>query len=140
MRSKTTPAALAAVALLGLGTGCEKQSPWVTMTAGGVVVKARAIEYCRDGETGDECNRSSDVPTLTVRAGDTLGIDVPRSVAEQGWLVSESPQGGQGPYSNDHYRSIEIPAQIQPGSEQPLYIHRNAEHGVGRWQFMLQVR
>lgn len=138
-RKNTAAASLAVLALFGL-TACEKQSPIVTLTADGVVVKAHALEYCRPGETGAECNRSDEVPVLTVHSGDTLGIDVPRSMADHGWLVSESPEGGQGPYSNDHYRAIEIPAQVQPGADLPLFIHRDPKHGKGVWQFTLRVR
>jgi hypothetical protein len=143
-RKNTAAASLAVLALFGL-TACEKQSPIVTMTAHGVVVKAYAVKYCREGEKDAECNSSRDIPVLTVHSGDTLGIDVPRSVADQGWLVTQDkdlpPPDQRGPYSNDHYRAIEIPAgQVQPGQDLPLYIHRNPEHGKGVWQFTLRVR
>ena len=141
MPRPSSAAFLAAVSALGLSTGCEKQSPIVTMTAGGVVVKAHAIEYCREGETGDECNRSNDVPVLTIEAGDILGIDVPRSVAEQGWAVAEDdPRNVQiEEYSTDHYRAITIPSQIQR-REFSLYVVRDRRHGTGYWQFKLRVR
>lgn len=132
MPRRNAALSLVALAALGLATGCEKQSPWVTITAHGVVVKARAIRYCRDD---GRCNESKRVPALTIQPGDTLGIDVPRSVAEQGWRI-----GGQGEFSHDHYRSIQIGNQLQPGAEQTLQIERDARHGEGIWQFTIRVK
>ena len=123
---------LVALATLGLASGCEKQSPWVTLTAGGTVVKARAIKYCRDN---GRCNESTEQPLLRVKAGDVLGIDVPRSVAEHGWRIGE-----QGPFRHDHYYSFRLPDQIQPGAEQTLMIMRDPKHGEGVWQFVIRVR
>jgi hypothetical protein len=123
---------LVALAVLGGATGCEKQSPFITITAHGVVVKARATKYCRDN---GKCNASSDNPHIFITAGDTLGIDVPRSVAEQGWRI-----GDQGEFSHDHYRSIAITNQLPVGQPQELRIVRNPEHGEGEWRFTVEVR
>jgi hypothetical protein len=126
-----TLVALAAVAALGAGTGCDKQSPYVTFTAHGVTVKARATKYCREGR----CNTSKDSPVLYVQEGDTLGIDVPRSVADQGWRI-----GTQGDFSHDHYRSIAIGSQFQPGAELPVSIVRDEKYGAGEWHFTIRVK
>ncbi|MDQ1710752.1 MAG: hypothetical protein QOE45_202 [Frankiaceae bacterium] len=131
MPSRHAAVALAAVAALGLSTGCEKQSPYVTLTAHGVTVKARAVKYCR----GTECDTSTDVAKITVRDGDTLGIDVPRSLAAQGWRI-----GDQGDFSHDHYRSIPITSQFQPGAELPVQIVRDDKHGAGEWRFTVVVK
>ena len=132
MPSRNAAAALVAVAALGLATGCERQSPYITVTAHGVVVKARATKYCRDDGT---CNESTEVPVLFVQNGDVLGIDVPRSVAEQGWRI-----GDQGEFSHDHYRGIEIGQQFQRGAEIPLQIVRDERHGAAEWRFAIKVR
>jgi len=89
MPSRTAVLALAALAALGLTTGCEKPSPYVTLTAHGVTVKARAQRYCRSGK----CSTGSDVPVLFVQPGDILGIDVPRSVAHDGWRIGAHKDG-----------------------------------------------
>ncbi|HWL34980.1 MAG TPA: DUF2771 family protein [Frankiaceae bacterium] len=123
---------LVAVAALGLVTGCEKQSPWVTMTADGVVVKARATKYCREG---GKCNESKDAPTLKVKSGGILGIDVPRSVAEQGWRI-----GDQGEFRHDHYFALPIPADAPPGASQQLQVVRDQKHGEGVWTFNIVVK
>jgi hypothetical protein len=131
MPTRTAALALAAVALLG-STGCEKQSPYVTLTAHGVTVKARATNYCRDGK----CNRSADKPVLTVRPGDTLGIDVPRSVADQGWRFA-----GEETFTHDHYRSLDITAaNLQGGRTLGLQIERDPKFGAGEWQFTIAVK
>lgn len=132
MPSRHPVALLASVAVLGLGaTACEKQNPIVTVTAGGVVVKARAVEYCRPGES--ECRKTGDEPTLTLKPGDTLGIDVPRSLAEQGWTLG--PQGPQTEVWHDHYRALTIDADE---NAQILEIHRDTKHGRGVWRFKLR--
>lgn len=127
MPSRTSVAALASVAVLGLAA-CEKQNPIVTLTAGGVVVKAKAVEYCR----GDDCRTTDEVPTLRIEPGDILGIDVPRSVAEQGWSL-----GPQGEVFHDHYRSIPIGQGLQGGQ---LEIHlKPGERNRGVWRFNIVV-
>ncbi|HEU0130398.1 MAG TPA: DUF2771 family protein [Mycobacteriales bacterium] len=133
MRSRYAAVALTAVAVLG-STGClglEKQNPFITLTAHGVSVKARAQKYCR----ANDCRVTTDTATITVQPGDTLGIDVPRSVAEHGWRL-----GQQGEFSHDHYRSVEIGSQFQSGQALPLEIHRNDAAGEGVWKFTVQVK
>jgi hypothetical protein len=126
---------LVAVAALGLATGCEKQSPFVTMTADGVVVKARATEYCRPG--AEKCNKSSEVPVLKVKPGGVLGIDVPRSVAEQGWRIGAQ---GEGEFRHDHYFTLPIPQDAPPGASQDIEVVRDAKHGKGIWTFRIVVK
>ncbi len=134
MPRKNVAFSFVALAALGLATGCEKQSPWVTVTAGGVVVKARATKYCRDN---GKCNESTEKPVIYVKPGDTLGIDVPRSVAENGWRIET---GQPGPYSYDHYRAIPIGTQFQSGAELDLRIVRDPKHGEGVWNFSVRVK
>jgi hypothetical protein len=129
MPSRHSAVALAALAALGLATGCEKQNPYVTVTAGGVVVKARAVRYCR----GDDCRVTNDTPTLTVRNGDVLGVDVPRSVADDGWRVSQ-----QGEVSHEHYITLPIEGR-QPGVPLQLSLFR-AGPDFGEWRFTLDVK
>jgi hypothetical protein len=131
MPSRTTAAALAAVAAPGRATGCEKQSPYVTLTAHGVTVKARATKYCRAGR----CTASTGAPSITVTSGDTLGIDVPRSLADQGWQLE-----GEQTFSHEHYRSLPITERLQPGGTVPLKIVRDDRYGAGEWLFTVHVK
>lgn len=127
MPSRIAVAALAALAPLTLAA-CEKQNPIITLTASGVVVKAKAVRYCR----GDDCRTTADTPTLRMRVGDQVGIDVPRSVAEDGWRVTV-PDGRQTAVYHDHYRLLGLPV-----SEEPLTIRilRNGDE-AGEWRFTL---
>jgi hypothetical protein len=130
MPSRATALSLAAVAVLGLA-GCEKQSPYVTLTGGGRTVKARATNYCR----GAECDKGGDVPVLRVSPGDTIGIDVPRSLAEQGWAIPALQDQG---FRKDHYRTFTLPEGIRPG-DVTLTVVRDERAGAGQWQFTLRV-
>jgi hypothetical protein len=132
MPRRTAALPLVALATLGLATACEKQSPFVTLHAGGNVVKARAVKYCR---AKDRCNESTERPVLHIKPGDTLGIDVPRSVSEQGWRL-----GDQGAFRYDHYYAFRLPDQLESGAEQALVIQRDPKHGEGVWQFTIRVR
>ena len=124
---------LVAVVALGGVTACEKQSPIVTVTAGGVVVTARATKYCREN---GKCNESDDNPLIYIQSGDVLGIDVPRSLAEEGWRL-----GDQGGFSHDHYRAIDIGNQLPSGGQpQELIIMRDPQHGEGVWRFSVGVK
>lgn len=136
MPSRLPVALLASVAALGLATACEKKSPIVTMTAHGVVVKAHAVEYCR----GDDCRTTDDGATLKIHPGDTLGIDVPRSLAEEGWSATLSNRSGQSQeffgLGYDHYRSQQI-GSLNPGEPLFITILRDEKHGRGVWRFTI---
>lgn len=132
MQRRNAALSLVALVALGTATGCEKQSPWVTVTAGGTVVKARATKYCREN---NKCTESTDKPVIDIKQGDTLGIDVPRSVAEHGWRV---PNVFGEQLIHDHYRAITIP-QVQAG-EIDLVVVRDERHGEGEWHFTLRVK
>jgi hypothetical protein len=132
MPTRTAAVALTALAALGLGTGCEKQSPYVTVTAGGVTVKARAVKYCR----GNDCDETNDRPTIYVKEGDLLGVDVPRSVSDDGWRM-----GAEQAFTKKHYRTLEFPrGQYQPGQPLTLRVVRDPRHGVGEWQFTIVLK
>jgi hypothetical protein len=132
MPSRHAAVALAAVAALGLSTGCEKQSPFVTLTANGVTVKARATKYCR----GSACDETKDSPVITVRGGDALGVDVPRSLAEQGWRI---PELNDQTFIHDHYRKVPLPAGLT-AQDVTLSILRDPKAGDGVWQFTLRIQ
>jgi hypothetical protein len=134
MPTRTAALALAAVALLG-STGCEKQSPYVTVTAHGVTVKARATKYCRPHSK--RCNESADNPVITVQSNDVLGIDVPRSLAEQGWQIDVDSAAA---FSHEHYTSLQL-GQIQAtGRDQVVTIVRDPKFGEGTWRFTLRAK
>lgn len=128
MPSRLSAAALAVLATSGLAA-CEKQNPYITLTASGKVVKARAVRYCR----GDDCRVTSDNPTLRMEPGSPVGIDVPRSVAEDGWQVVLRQSRQQSDVFHDHYRSLGIPVSEEPLE---LSIVRDGDED-GEWRFTL---
>ncbi len=136
MPSRHLALGLAAVAALGLATGCEKKSPLVTVTAHGTVVTAHAWRYCR----GTECDDGKDIPVLEIHAGDYVGISVPRSLAEQGWRYEIGPQASD--FVDDHYQRIAVGEGVagSGGEEIPLRIRRDPQHGEGEWRFLLKLK
>jgi hypothetical protein len=132
MPSRHAAVALAAVAALGLSTGCEKQSPYVTLTANGVTVKARATKYCR----GTACDETTGAPVIKVSGGDALGIDVPRSLADQGWQI---PELNDQAFIHDHYRKVPLPQGLE-ARDVTLTIRRDPKAGEGIWQFTLRIQ
>ena len=123
MPSRLAVAALAALAPLTLAA-CEKQNPYVTLYSEGVVVKAQATRYCR----GDDCRTTNDVPEITLRKGNRIGIDVPRSLAEQGWQLE-----GEREFTTEHYRVVSL---REAGV---IRILRDPRHGVGEWRFSIKA-
>ena len=123
MPSRLSVAALAALAPLALAA-CEKQNPYVSVYAEGVVVKAQATRYCRD----EDCRTTDEIPEITLRSGNTIGIDVPRSLAEQGWALE-----GEEEFTHDHYRVV----GLQRAGV--IRIVRDPRHGEGVWQFRIKA-
>jgi hypothetical protein len=130
MPSRLSVAALAALAPLSLAA-CEKQNPFITMTAGGIVVKARATRYCR----GDDCRVTTDNPRLKIRSGDTLGVDVPRSVAHDGWRLQIGDNDAI-PLNKDHYRALPL-GQFDSTAEPVVVRVLRDGPDAGEWQFTL---
>lgn len=127
MPSRLAVAALAALAPLTLAA-CEKQNPIITITASGVVVKAKAVRYCR----GEDCRVTTENPTLRMRVGDPIGIDVPRSIAEDGWKVVLPDRRSTAVY-HDHYRLLGLPVSDEPMT---IAIVRDGAE-AGEWRFTL---
>lgn len=123
MPSRLSVAALAVLAPLALAA-CEKQNPYVSVYAEGVVVKAKATRYCR----GEDCRTTGDIPEITLRNGNSIGIDVPRSLADQGWALE-----GEQEYGHDHYRVVRL---REAGV---IRIVRDPKHGEGVWQFRIKA-
>jgi hypothetical protein len=81
---------LVAVSGLLLLAGCQQPTPGVTLQSGSRVVRDDATAYIRGGK---EVRGSGAVKVLTTRAGDLVGIDVDRSIADRGWSVHITANG-----------------------------------------------
>jgi hypothetical protein len=105
------PAAAAVVAL----SACEAPAPIVTVVSGTSSEWKEADVYCFDEQSPeqDECaQRSSTVPTLTVTAGDRVGIDVSKDLVERGWFVELGPAGqvqSSQVQEDEHYFAFNAP-------------------------------
>jgi hypothetical protein len=112
MRPRLVALGLATVSLLA-ATGCERPTPIVSFVADGVFVHTEAARYCR---RHDPCRAySRRKPMLKVNLQSSIGIDVPRNVADDGWYV-EIADRGRTDISHSHYRALPANSLFQgPG-------------------------
>lgn len=101
---RTVLAAGAVTVAVAVLAGCDKPTPQVTVQSGNKVVTTEARRYQRDGKV-QTFQRS--VPSLPVHEGDRVAIDVPASLAENGWIVAVD--GTQlTPIEKGHFASVTI--------------------------------
>ena len=103
MNARRPLACVAAVGALLALSACEKPAPIVTIVSGDQSVYAEASTWCFEGQTGDECaERETEVTSIPVRAGETVGIDVDKELADGGWYLELTAPGGEGEQVRDH--------------------------------------
>jgi hypothetical protein len=147
MNARRPLACATAVGALLTLSACEKPAPIVTVVSGGKSVYAEATTWCFEGQTGDECaERASGRTSLPVRAGETIGVDVDKELAEGGWYLELSAPGGdeqqQQPQRSEpqtgHYFSFTAPS-LAEGSSLQLDVRAvgEGEEPRGEWQFRL---
>lgn len=82
----------APLVLLALGA-CEKPTPGVTVSSGASAVHTEATTYCRDGQSAAPRNCVENLDRLSVvrvKAGDRVGIDVAKTIADKGWILVDT--------------------------------------------------
>ncbi len=130
-------------ALVGILAGCDQPTPLVTLQAGRHFVQAHAAEYDRDGTEVKDADYQ--IPVLHAAPGETINIDVPKSVADRGYfLTSTDAQSNDRPISDtikdQHYR-LTAPGQAV---ELPLTIFQvprtDSGPASGSWKFRLVVQ
>lgn len=151
MNARRLLASASAVGALLALTGCEKPVPIVTVVSGGDSVYTEARTWCFEGQTGDECaEREAGVPSLSVRGGETIGVDVDKELADRGWYIElAEPEGqtadgqqSQQPQRSEpqdgHYFSFTAP-NLPAGSELVLNVRAlgEGEEPTGEWRFRL---
>lgn len=146
MNARRPSARVAAVGALLALSACEKPAPIVTVVSGGESVYAEASTWCFEDQTGDECaERETEVTSLPVRAGETVGVDVDEELAEGGWYLELSaPGGGSEPQRSDpqlgHYFSFTAPS-VAAGSALELDVFAvgegEGEEPRGEFRFRL---
>ncbi len=153
-RRRLFATASAAGALLAL-SACEQPAPIVTVVSGGESVYAEATSYCFEGQSvakGDCATRGSGTTELTVRGGQTVGVDVDKDLLERGWYIELSDpaaaaQGGQAaqPQRSEpqtgHYFTFTAP-NLPAGTTLLLTVRSLGDAGQpsGEWSFSLKPR
>lgn len=146
MTARRPLACVAAVGALLVLSACEKPAPIVTVVSAGESVYAEASTWCFEGQTGDECaERETGVTSLPVRAGETVGVDVDKELAEGGWYIELSAPGGesqQQPQRSEpqtgHYFSFTAPS-LAPGSALRLDVRAVGEGEQPRGEFRFEL-
>ena len=125
-------------------SGLEKPAPIVSIVSSGTSLYTEAQVFCFEGQTLAEANcarRATEVKELKVRAGQPVGIDLSKEVAERSWIyeIGEGEQRQQSEVRvDDHYYSLQL--SIGSGVRVPLVIRTvDVENQVptGEWQFVL---
>jgi hypothetical protein len=101
-------AAVGATLLLGL-TGCEKPTPGVTVSSGKRSVHIESTTFCREGQSiaDNDCVTHPDRSALIrVKAGEQVGIDVDKSIAEHGWVLVATASNETSPVQDAHHFSF----------------------------------
>jgi hypothetical protein len=132
--------------LLGLlaVSGCQRPLPEVTVTAGAKSVSAQPTRYCYAGQSAEKNNcRGTNQATneIKVAATSAISIDVPPSVAKNGWYVVINNQRNQEPLHR-HYIRVPLDASgLQKGrlDFQVFEAGRTQQDFKGAWAFTLVV-
>jgi hypothetical protein len=122
-----------------VATGCSRPTPLVSLYSGKTTVSSTAIgRYCV-GDSQTQCTtHTTAVPTLKVATGSSIGIDVPKSVAEQGWVLTD--QSGsplvQKIYKQ-HYVGLSGISLQGPTVLQVVKLSKDGQTPLGAWRFTL---
>jgi hypothetical protein len=146
MNARRPLACVAAVGALLALSACEKPAPIVTVVSGDESVYAEASTWCFEGQTGDECaERETEVTSIPVRAGETVGVDVDKELAEGGWYLELSAPGGEGeqePQRSEpqegHYFNFTAPS-LAAGSTLDLQVRAIGEGEEPRGEFRFRL-
>ncbi len=135
----------AAGALLAL-SACEKPAPIVTVVSGGQSVYTEASTWCFEGQTPPDCaERAEGTTSLPVRAGETVGVDVDKELADGGWYLELTAPGGDGeqqPQRSEpqegHYFRFTAPS-LAEGSTLDLTVRAIGEGDEPRGEFQFEL-
>lgn len=144
MNARRLLACASAVGALLALSACEKPAPIVTVVSGGESTYTEAALWCFEDQQWPECaERAEEVPEISVRAGETVGVDVDEELAESGWYIALSEPGAAGePQRSEpqqgHYFSFSAP-NLPAGSALVLTVRSLGEGDAptGEWRFLL---
>ena len=146
-RPRLRPAVGLAASLLALtACGLEKPAPIVTVVSGGESVYTEAATWCFEGQTPPDCaERAEGVTELSVRGGETVGVDVGKDLVERGWRIQlgsgEDPNNVSPVLEDQHYFTFEAP-NLRSGASLLLTVRSLDEEAEpnGEWRFRLTPR
>ena len=149
-RPRLRPAVGLAASLLVLtACGLEKPAPIVTVVSGGESVYTEAATWCFEGQTPPDCaERAEGVTELSVRGGETVGVDVGKQLVDNGWIVELTDPEAEQPAEPDrsepqtgHYFTFEAP-NLRSGASLLLTVRSLDEEAEpnGEWRFRLTPR
>ncbi|WP_242605460.1 YgdI/YgdR family lipoprotein [Frankia sp. Cppng1_Ct_nod] len=133
---------LAALPVLGalvlVLAGCDRPTPLVTIQSGRNFVQAHAAQYDRDGAVIKDAGYQP--PVLRAVPGDSVNIDVPKSVADNGYFLASNDTRISDIITVQHYRLT-----VPDGRGQVNLTIFQAPHGgsngaSGSWPFRLVVQ
>jgi hypothetical protein len=127
-----------AIVVLAVVAGCQQPTPGVTLQSGSRVVREAATLYVRDGR---QVPGSRAVKVLTVRPGAVVGIDVDRSLADQGWAVHISTRTSNATTLNSPILKSQRHFSFDVGSSATDVVVSEQGAGgapAGLWAFTLQ--
>ncbi len=136
-------ASLSAVGALLALAACEKPAPIVTLVSGGSSVYTETRTYCFEGQTPPDCStRSNGSTELQVRAGETVGVDVDRELAEAGWFLElealeGQEQGQRSEVQRGHYFTFTAPNLTGTSAKLAVRSLGEGEEPTGEWSFTL---
>lgn len=142
---------IAATATIALSlTGCTKPNPGVSVTTGlGGAVHAEALCWSEDEAAVDASSCTNDVmsaeiqngtlPTVTLAAGNTIGISVDPKVADAGWIAAINGQPLlQSPIHQEYFRFLNLIPQPVPEEGYVLSVQAlSGDQTRGAWIFRI---
>lgn len=145
MTARRPLACVAAVGALLALSACEKPAPIVTVVSGGQSVYTEASTWCFEDQTPPDCaERAEGTTEIPVRAGQTVGVDVDRELAEGGWYLELSAPGddSQDPQRSEpqegHYFSFTAPS-LTRGSTLDLAVYAIGEGEEPKGEFRFEL-
>jgi hypothetical protein len=145
MNARRPLACASAVGALLALSACEKPAPIVTVVSGGESAYTEAALWCFEDQEWPECTERAEGTTeISVRGGETVGVDVDKELADSGWFLEFSLPDGQGegerpfPPQSGHYFSFAAPNL--PADTPLLLTVRSLGEGdtpTGEWRFEL---
>ncbi|MHA3702044.1 DUF2771 family protein [Jatrophihabitans sp. YIM 134969] len=146
-------AALVAVAGAGAATlvACDKPLPEVTFQSGSRSVLVEPNRYCFE-LADDTCHDAGAAQrTLRTVAGGVINISVPRTVADNAWIVKASNVGDDGTLTaiegagsaavvDNHHVAVEVPAQSSGSYLLTVSEYRSgSEVPTGTWNLTVSI-